>query len=63
MGHPEAIVEVSLLRQVGIGFSLLGPANGRVNLLIVVPFFMISVEFMWKNSQMGWIAFHNMFND
>lgn len=63
MGHPASIVEVTLLRQFGIGFSLLVPVNGRVSLLIVLPFFMVSIEFMKKEYGMEWVKFGNMFNE
>jgi len=60
---PASIVEVTLLRQFGIGFSLLFPANGRVSFLIVLPFFMVSIEFMKKEYGMEWVKFGNMFNE
>jgi hypothetical protein len=56
------IIEVTMLRQFGLGLSLLAPANGRVNLLIVIPFFMISIEFMKKKKGVDWFVFINIFN-
>jgi len=51
-----------MLRQFGLGLSLLAPANGRVNLLIVIPFFMVSIEFMKKKKGVDWFVFINIFN-
>ena len=63
MGHPGQIVEVALLRQFGIGFALLVPANGRMSIIIVIPFFMVSIELMKKDSSMDWVKFNNIFNE
>lgn len=63
MGHPGQIIEITLARQIGIGFSFVATKKARAAFLIVIPFFMISVEIMKKHRSMDWVSFNNMFNE
>lgn len=59
---PAQIIEVIFSRQIGFGISLLTNSSNRVSLFMVIPFFMISVEFMKKSNGTKWFEFRNMFN-